>query len=80
MHRYHHANPTADLTNLDWYTALHASRVLIDLATWQSTGGARATGHPWTLIAPGAVAELTRITGIGLIRPKPEHQAHANVR
>ena len=25
-------NPTADLTHLDWYTALHAIRVLIDLA------------------------------------------------
>jgi hypothetical protein len=80
VHRYHHANPTADLTNLDWYTGLHATRVLIDLATWHSTGDARATDHPWTLIAPGAVTELTRITGIGLIRPKAEHQAHANRR
>jgi len=66
VHRYHHANPTADLTNLDWYTGLHATRVLIDLATWHRTGDARATNHPWTLIAPGAVTELTRITGIGL--------------
>ena len=41
--------PPADLTNLDWYTGLHATRVLDDLATWQSTGDARATGHPWTL-------------------------------
>jgi hypothetical protein len=80
VRRYHHANPTADLTTLDWYTGLHATRVLIDLATWRSTGDARATDHPWTLIAPGAVTELTRITGIGLIRPKAEHQAHANLR
>jgi aminoglycoside phosphotransferase (APT) family kinase protein len=70
VHRYHHANPTADLTNLDWYTGLHATRVLIDLATWHSTGDARATDHPWTLIAPGAVTELTRITGIGLTDPR----------
>lgn len=79
VRRYHHANPAADLSTLGWYTGLHASRVLIDLATWRSAGDARATDHPWTLIAPGAVTELTRITGIGLIRPKPEHQAHANI-
>jgi hypothetical protein len=45
-----------------------------------STGDARATDHPWTLIAPGAATELTRITGIGLNRPTPENQAHANGR
>jgi hypothetical protein len=76
----HYANPTADLTNLDWYTGLHAARVLIDLATWHKTGDARATDHPWTLIAPGAVTELTRITGIGLNRPTPEQKAHADRR
>jgi aminoglycoside phosphotransferase (APT) family kinase protein len=78
--RYHHANPTADLTHLDWYTGLHATRVLIDLATWHNTGDPRATDHPWTLIAPGAVNELTRITGIGLNRPAPEHRVHTNRR
>jgi aminoglycoside phosphotransferase (APT) family kinase protein len=78
--RYRHANPTADLTDLDWYTGLHATRVLIDLATWHNTGDARATDHPWTLIAPGAVTELTRITGIGLNRPTPEQKAHADRR
>jgi hypothetical protein len=51
---YRHANPTADLTDLDWYTGLHATRVLIDLATWHNTGDPRANTHPWTLIAPGA--------------------------
>ena len=78
VRRYHHANPSADLTDLDWYTGLHATRVLIDLATWQRTGDARATDHPWTLIAPGAVTELTRITGIGPIRP--DNQAPATTR
>jgi hypothetical protein len=76
----HYANPTADLTNLDWYTGLHATRVLIDLVTWHKTGDPRANAHPWTLIAPGGVTELTRITGIGLTRPSPVHQVHANRR
>lgn len=66
VHRYRQSNPTADLTNLDWHTALHATRVLIDLATWQATSDPRADNHPWHLIAPGATKELARITGIEL--------------
>jgi aminoglycoside phosphotransferase (APT) family kinase protein len=77
VHRYRKANPTADLTNLDWHTALHATRVLIDLATWQTTGDPRADDHPWNLIAPGAATELTRITGIVPNPPEPA-QAHAH--
>jgi aminoglycoside phosphotransferase (APT) family kinase protein len=77
---YRNANPTADLTELDWYTGLHATRVLIDLATWHATGDSRANTHPWTLIAPGAATELTRITGIGPNKPTSENQVHANRR
>ena len=69
VRRYRDANPTADLTNLDWYTALHATRILIDLATWQNTGDPRSHDHPWKLIAPGAATELTRTTGIELSQP-----------
>lgn len=80
LHSYRRANPAADLTNLDWYTALHATRVLLDLATWQNTGDPRASGHPWNLIAPGAATELTRTTGIELNPSKPGHEAHASRR
>jgi aminoglycoside phosphotransferase (APT) family kinase protein len=80
VRRYHQANPSADLTNLDWYTGLHATRVLIDLATWHNADDARATDHPWSLIAPGAVTELTRITGIGLNRPTPASGTHTGSR
>jgi aminoglycoside phosphotransferase (APT) family kinase protein len=76
LHSYRRANPGADLTNLDWYTTLHATRILVDLATWQNTGDPRASAHPWNLVAPGAATELTRTTGIELNRSKPEHQAH----
>jgi aminoglycoside phosphotransferase (APT) family kinase protein len=69
VRRYRDANPTADLTDLDWYTALHATRILIDLATWQNTGDPRSRDHPWKLIAPGAATELTRTTGIELNEP-----------
>lgn len=80
VRRYRRTNPAADLTNIDWYTGLHAIRVLTDLATWHNTGDPRATDHPWTLIAPGAVTELTRITGIRLNRSMPEHEVHADRR
>jgi aminoglycoside phosphotransferase (APT) family kinase protein len=80
LHSYRRANPTAELTNLDWYTALHATRVLIDLATWQNSDDPRARRHPWNLVAPGAAHELTRTTGIDLNQSKPEHQAHASRR
>jgi aminoglycoside phosphotransferase (APT) family kinase protein len=66
VRHYRRANPAADLTNLDWFTGLHATRVLLDLATWQNTGDPRASDHPWNLIAPGAATELTRTTGIEL--------------
>ena len=63
VRRYHRANPAADLRDLGWYTALHASRILIDLATWQSTDDPRAGSHPWSLIAPAVARELARTTG-----------------
>lgn len=75
--RYLRANPAADLTDLDWYTALHATRVLVDLATWQNTDDPRASTHPWTLVAPGAASELTRITGVEPVSPE-RAQAHAH--
>jgi aminoglycoside phosphotransferase (APT) family kinase protein len=78
VHRYHRANPAADLTILDRHTALHASRILIDLATWQNTGDPRADNHPWNLIAPGAATELARITGAKLHLPEPRDQVRSS--
>jgi aminoglycoside phosphotransferase (APT) family kinase protein len=66
---YQRANSTADLTHLDWYTALHAARILADHATWTRTGDPRARHHPWHLVAPGAATALTRATGIDIPHP-----------
>jgi aminoglycoside phosphotransferase (APT) family kinase protein len=68
VRRYQRVNPSADLTQLGWYTALHAARLLADHATWTRTGDARAEQHPWHLVAPGAARALSRATGID-IRP-----------
>lgn len=63
VHHYRQANPTAELTTLDWYTALHSVRILAEHATWSRTGDPRARHHPWRLVAPGAARAVHRVTG-----------------
>lgn len=62
--RYRAANPAADLSRLDWYKALHAARVLVDLAAWRRDGDPQAETHPWRLVAPGAADVLGDATGV----------------
>ena len=69
IRRYQRANPAADLTQLGWYAAVHAARILGDHATWARTGDPRARHHPWHLIAPGAATALSRATGIDIHGP-----------
>jgi aminoglycoside phosphotransferase (APT) family kinase protein len=64
LHAYRDANPDADLAPLDWYAALHSTRVLIDLSMWQRDSDLRAAAHPWRLVAPGAAPAVRRATGI----------------
>jgi aminoglycoside phosphotransferase (APT) family kinase protein len=66
--RYARVNPTADLTRLDWYTALHAVRILADQARWARARDPRAGHHPWHLMVPGAARALTDVTGVD-VRP-----------
>jgi len=63
VHHYRQANPTAELTDLDWYTALHSVRILADHATWARADDPRARHHPWRLVAPGAARAVQRATG-----------------
>jgi aminoglycoside phosphotransferase (APT) family kinase protein len=77
VRRYQTMNPARDLRDLSWYAAVHATRVLIDLASWESTGDPRSRRHPWRLVAPGATRVLQRATGLRLTghgrlpRPRP---------
>jgi aminoglycoside phosphotransferase (APT) family kinase protein len=48
-----------DVGPLDWYTALHGARVLIEGASL----GADVHGHPFELLAPAAIAAIARVTG-----------------
>jgi aminoglycoside phosphotransferase (APT) family kinase protein len=62
VHAYERLNPAADLSNLSWYTALHAARALVDLAGWEAKDDPRRHRHPWRLVAPGATRVLQRVT------------------
>ena len=64
LRAYRGANPDADLVGLDWYAALHSTRVLIDLSIWRQGNDPRATTHPWRLVAPGAARTVRRATGV----------------
>jgi aminoglycoside phosphotransferase (APT) family kinase protein len=47
-----------DVGPIDWYTALHGARVLIEGASL----GDNVHGHPFELLAPAAIAAIARIT------------------
>jgi aminoglycoside phosphotransferase (APT) family kinase protein len=64
---YLRANPRVDLAHLDWYTALHAARIVTDHAAWARAGDPRADHHPWRLVAPAAAAALGRASGVELV-------------
>jgi aminoglycoside phosphotransferase (APT) family kinase protein len=66
LRTYHSLNRQADLDDLGWYVALHASRVLLDLGTWRAEDDERAESHPWRLVAPGAARTLHRVTGVNV--------------
>ena len=54
-----------DRRSLDWYTSLHAMRILTELEGWSHdlTGSDRAQ-HPWNVVRPVAAARLSRTTGV----------------
>jgi aminoglycoside phosphotransferase (APT) family kinase protein len=68
---YRQAAPAADLSDIDWYTGLHAARVLVDLAGWQRSGDPRAEHHPWRLVAAGASDTLERASGVRVDPARP---------
>lgn len=60
--RYREAAPGHDLTNLDWYRALHGARILIEAATIDARPG--STGpHPFQALVPAATAMLGSVAG-----------------
>jgi aminoglycoside phosphotransferase (APT) family kinase protein len=65
---YRRANPAADLSNLDWYRALHGARVLIELARIEDEFGPGGAGHPFAAMVGPATAAVDAATGTTLAR------------
>jgi aminoglycoside phosphotransferase (APT) family kinase protein len=64
---YAAANPGAAMANLGWYRALHSARVLLEVANRRVAHGPGAGGHPFTLVAPAAAANLAAATGVDVV-------------
>jgi aminoglycoside phosphotransferase (APT) family kinase protein len=54
---------TGPASTLNWYTAVHSLRILVEVEGWQQepNGGGKST-HPWTTIAPAAARLLAQTT------------------
>ncbi|MEP7023275.1 MAG: phosphotransferase [Actinomycetota bacterium] len=49
---------------LEWHTALHALRILIEVESWRhETVPSQHSGHPWLIIGPSAAEALQQATG-----------------
>jgi len=58
-----HGGTISDQRALDWYTSLHALRILIELRDWrQSAASPDHATHPWIAAGPVAAAVLSQTT------------------
>ncbi|HEX9526812.1 MAG TPA: phosphotransferase, partial [Streptosporangiaceae bacterium] len=65
-----HGGTIPDQQTLDWYTSLHALRILIELHSWrQDTARPDHAAHPWTSASPVAANILRRTTGTTVAPP-----------
>ena len=67
--RYRTIAPQHDLDALDWYRALHGSRILIEAATLEARHGPGGGGHPFGALMPAAVSALRAVTGAPIATP-----------
>jgi len=59
-----HGGTVPDRQTIDWYTGLHALRILTEFDSWRhDPAGSDHSLHPWTAIAPAAALALSRTTG-----------------
>src|SRR5205807_10156354 len=68
LRRYRHHAPAAGASLgagvLDWYTAIHCLRALVEVAEWVAGGTADdKAGHPWLIMAPRMAVRLGAVVG-----------------
>ncbi|MGH3397717.1 MAG: phosphotransferase [Streptosporangiaceae bacterium] len=57
-------HPLPDPARLQWHTALHALRILLQAESWRhDSAPGQHQGHPWLSIGPAAASTLRRTTG-----------------
>jgi aminoglycoside phosphotransferase (APT) family kinase protein len=61
--RYRAVTPDHDLRALDWYRALHGTRILLEAASLEARHGPGAGGHPFGALMPAAASALRAVTG-----------------
>lgn len=61
--RYRTIAPGHDLGALDWYRALHGTRILIEAASIEARDGPAAGGHPFGALVPAATSAVATFTG-----------------
>ena len=65
-YRYHapDAGPSLRAEILDWYTAVHCLRALVEVAEWVEAGTVdERAGHPWLVMAPHMSVHLGAVVG-----------------
>lgn len=67
--RYRTLAPGHDLSNLDWYGALHGTRILIEAANLESRREIGTGDHPFGALVPAAASAVTRVTGTRIATP-----------
>ena len=65
---YREAAPHHNLANIDWYRALHGTRMLLEVASLQARNADGAAHHPFTALAPAAIAAIAAATGVVAIK------------
>ena len=68
LRRYRQLAPGAETSLADdmlqWYSAVHCLRALVELAGWIAAGTANdRAGHPWLVMAPQMAVRLTEVVG-----------------
>lgn len=61
---YRDAAQQDDLTNIDWYQALHSTRLLLEVASLEARDAEGAQRHPYNARASAARAAIVAATGI----------------
>ena len=61
--RYRSLAPDRDLGALDWYRALHATRILLEAASLDARHGPGGGGHPFQALIPAAWSALYAVIG-----------------